>query len=107
MAKKIIDREIIDIAKKYVKEVCKNYKIEAIILFGSYAKGTYHVDSDIDIAVITDDFTNNKFDEEVNLRMLIWEIDLRIEPHLMTNEDYQNITAPYIKDVIDNGIKIA
>lgn len=47
-----INKEIVD---KYIAVVKENYDVVAIILFGSYAKGTEHKDSDIDIAVITDD----------------------------------------------------
>ena len=105
--KSINNKEINEIIQKYVKKVCENYQIKAIILFGSYAKGTEHEDSDIDIAIITDDFSNDIFDEELNLKKLRWEIDLRIEPHLIRIEDYEKISTPFVKEVIDTGIKVA
>ena len=47
MAKKSInDKMIMEIVQKYVKRICENYKVYAIILFGSYAKGTEHKDSE-------------------------------------------------------------
>lgn len=49
MVKRIIDREIMDIVNKYVEVILANYKVKAIILFGSYAKGTNHEDSDIQL----------------------------------------------------------
>ena len=55
MVKESIDDKIMEIVQKYVKKVCDSYKVKTIILFGSYAKGTEHEDSDIDIAIITDD----------------------------------------------------
>lgn len=108
MVRKSIDnREIMEIVKKYVEKVCENYQIEAIILFGSYAKGTWHEDSDIDIAIITNDIKNNIFDEELNLVRLRRKIDTRIEPHLISIEDYKNIETPLIQEIIDTGIKVA
>jgi len=108
MVEKSIDNRIImEIVQKYVEKVCENYKIEAIILFGSYAKGTEREDSDIDIAIITDDFENDIFDEQLNLKKLRWEIDLRIEPHLIRIEDYRDVSTPFIQEVIDTGIKVA
>ncbi len=108
MVRKSIDnREIMEIVKKYVEKVCENYQIEAIILFGSYAKGTWHEDSDIDIAIITNDIKNNIFDEELNLVKLRRKIDTRIEPHLISIEDYKNIETPLIQEIIDTGIKVA
>lgn len=79
----------------------------AIILFGSYAKGTNHEDSDIDIAVVTDDIKTDKFDEEVNLTLLRRKIDSRIEPHIIKVEDYENDETPFIVEVKNTGIKVA
>ena len=108
MAKKTIKNELImKIVQKYVKKIQENYKVEAIILFGSYAKGTEHEDSDIDIAIITDDLKNDIFDEQLNLKKLRWDIDLRIEPHIIRTEDYKNAETPFIQEVIDTGIKVA
>lgn len=108
MAKKSIsNRLIMEIVQKYVEKICENYKIYAIILFGSYAKGTNDESSDIDIAIITDDFENDIIDEELNLMRLRRKIDTRIEPHLIRIEDYKNATTPFIQEIIDTGIKVA
>jgi len=45
-------KEAIKIAKRYVDSIRKKYQIENAILFGSFAKGTNHPDSDIDIAIV-------------------------------------------------------
>ena len=83
-----ISTEIIDIVDKYVEIVSKNYDVIAIILFGSYAKGTQREDSDIDIAIITDDI-------------------YRIEPHIISVTDYENDETPFVVEVKNTGIKVA
>ncbi len=80
-------------------------KVKGII--GSYAKETWHKDSDIDIAIITNDIKNNIFNEELNLVKLRRKIDTRIEPHLISVDDYKNIETPLIQEIIDTGIKVA
>ncbi len=85
--------------------ICENCKIEAIILFASYAKGTEH--EDIDITIITHDLKSDRFDEELNLKKLRWEIDLRIEPHIIRIEDYKEVSIPFDQEVIDTEIKVA
>ena len=105
--KSINDKLIMDIVQKYVDKVCENYKIEAIILFGSYAKGTQHKDSDIDIAIVTDDFQNDIIDEELKLMRLRRKIDKRIEPHLINIDDYRKASTPFIQEIIKTGIKVA
>lgn len=108
MVKRVIkDKLLNERIKEYIDLVLNNYKVEAIILFGSYAKGSYNENSDIDIAIVTDDFNNDIIDEELKLMKLRRKIDTRIEPHLIRIEDYKKINTPFIKEVIDSGIKIA
>lgn len=102
-----INTEIADIVEKYIAIVKENYDVVAIILFGSYAKGTEHEDSDIDIAVVTDDIKTDKFDEEVKLTLLRRKIDSRIEPHIIKVDDYENDETPFIVEVKNTGIKVA
>ncbi len=102
-----INKEIADIVDKYIDIVTENYNVVAIILFGSYAKGTQTEDSDIDIAIITDDIKTDKFDEEVKLTLLRRKIDNRIEPHIISINDYENDETPFVVEVKNTGIKVA
>ncbi len=104
---KEINKEIADIVDKYIAIVKENYDVVAIILFGSYAKGTEHEDSDIDIAVITDDIKTDTFDEEVKMTLLRRKIDSRIEPHIISINDYENDETPFVVEVKNTGIKVA
>ena len=106
MAKRNIDREIMKSINKYIEKISKYYKIETIILFGSYAKGTQNKDSDIDIAIISSDF-KDIFDDMADLIGYTWKIDTRIEPHPISKEDYDKIATPFIQEVINTGIKVA
>ena len=106
MVKKSISSEIMESIKKYIEKVSKYYKIEAIILFGSYAKGTENKDSDIDIAVISSDFSDI-IEDGAKLIGLTWKIDTRIEPHPITTEDFEKVSNPFVKEVVDTGIKVA
>lgn len=91
---------------KYIDKISNYYKIEAIILFGSYAKGTQNEDSDIDIAIISSDF-KDVFDNMADLIGYTWKIDTRIEPHPISKEDYEKIATPFVQEVIETGIKVA
>ena len=106
MVKRTIDSRIMESIKKYIEKISQYYKIEAIILFGSYAKGTENEDSDIDIAIISSDF-NDIIEDGAKLIGLTWKIDTRIEPHPITTEDYQDVSNPFVREVVDTGIKVA
>ena len=106
MVKRTIDSKVMESIKKYIEKISKYYKIETIILFGSYAKGTQNEDSDIDIAIISSDF-KDIFDDMADLIGYTWKIDTRIEPHPISKEDYDKIATPFVQEVIDTGIKVA
>ncbi|MDI6840750.1 MAG: nucleotidyltransferase domain-containing protein [bacterium] len=53
--------EIKNILKEVVNRLIKEYKSEKIILFGSYAHGSYTKDSDIDLLVVIKDASDFKF----------------------------------------------
>ena len=106
MVKRTVDSRIMESIKKYIEKISQYYKIEAIILFGSYAKGTENEDSDIDITIISSDFSDI-IEDGAKLIGLTWKIDTRIEPHLITTEDYQKVSNPFVREVVDTGIKVA
>ena len=105
MVKSTINVDILNSIEKYIEEISKYYKIDAIILFGSYAKGTNNEDSDIDIAIISSDI-KDKFDDMVKLMNLRWDIDLRIEPHPIKTEEFKENETPFIDEVIKTGIEL-
>ncbi|MFP4486620.1 MAG: nucleotidyltransferase family protein [Campylobacterales bacterium] len=79
-----------------IYRVCKQEeKIENIILFGSRAKNSAKRGSDIDIAVIGDDFG---FRDICRLGMKLDELDL---PYNIDIVDYNTITNMELKNHID------
>ena len=106
MVKRTINKDILNSINKFIEEIMKHYNITPIILFGSYAKGTENENSDIDIAVISDDF-EDIYDCMANLMGMTWDIDARIEPHPIKKKDFEDVSDYFIKEVIDTGIKVA
>lgn len=106
MVKKAINTEIINSIEKFIKEIKKKYNVEAIILFGSYAKGTESEDSDIDIAIVSADF-DDIYDCMAILMGMTWDIDARIEPHPIKKKDFDEVSDYFVKEIIDTGIKVA
>ena len=106
MVKRTINKDILNSINKFIEEIKKHYNITAIILFGSYAKGTENENSDIDIAVISDDF-EDIYDCMANLMGMTCDIDARIEPHPIKKKDFEDVSDYFIKEVIDTGIKVA
>ncbi len=106
MVERAISKEVSDSINKFICEIKKYYNISAIILFGSYAKGTENEYSDIDLAVISDDF-DDIYDCMAQLMGMTWNIDARIEPHPIKKKDFDENSDYFIQEVIKTGIKVA
>jgi uncharacterized protein len=91
-------RDALNVASKFADAVKSKYGFVRIILFGSYAKGNYHKDSDIDIAVTLKDY-NNLIDTQVDLMRIRRKIDSRIEPHPFREKDF-DITNPIVNEIL-------
>ena len=105
MAKRRIEKTVMDAARKYVDEVQKHFNVDAMFLFGSFAKGTQHDGSDIDIAVVSPDIKNTFYDD-LELMRLRRKIDVRIEPHSIHSDDFRKKENPFINEVINTGIRL-
>ena len=106
MVERTIKIEVLKSIHKYIDEIKKYYNISSVILFGSYAKGNEQEDSDIDIAIISDDF-EDLIDVMADLMGLTWDIDARIEPHPIRKKDYDEVSDYFVQEIIDTGIKVA
>ncbi|MBU4486980.1 MAG: nucleotidyltransferase domain-containing protein [Candidatus Delongbacteria bacterium] len=99
------DANITEIVKKYIDILLtEKYKIINAYLFGSYAKGNFNEDSDIDVALVFDKL-KDRFDTRVELMKLGRRIDLRIEPHPFSKKDLKD-SDPFLSEVLRTGIKI-
>lgn len=100
MASIDIKEEINAIAKKYAKLVKEEMQVDSIYLFGSFVNDSYTYDSDIDIAVIADDFSGDIIEDTLKLMRIRRKIDTRIEPHPLRKDN------PFVKEVIATGRRI-
>ncbi|MCX6256731.1 MAG: nucleotidyltransferase domain-containing protein [Bacteroidia bacterium] len=100
-----MDKEqAIEIAKRYIDFLKGKYDIRNVFLFGSFAKGTNHDDSDIDLAIVLNHITD-LIDTQIELMKLRRSIDLRIEPHPFDLNDF-NRTNPVVNEILKYGINI-
>lgn len=90
------------IALQYSDVLKGHIKVDKVILFGSFAKNKQHRDSDIDIAVVSPDFTGDRFEDQLNLMRYRRQIDLRIEPVPFRPQDFDP-TDPLVQEIITSG----
>jgi len=91
--------------QRFINAASQRYRIEEAYLYGSQAKGIASSWSDIDIAVISSDFSDDLFEERLVLMHIAAKIDDRIEPHPFT-ESIFNSNNPLGNEIQKNGIKV-
>lgn len=85
-----------------LKEKLKELNPYLVFLFGSYAYGTPHVDSDIDLLIVTnDEFIPQTFKEKTNLYISVSEHILNISKQVPV--DLIVYTLPMYKQFVETG----
>lgn len=94
------NRQIYEKINKFIEAIVPEYNPEKIVLYGSYAKGTNHIESDIDIAVIVDEVEGSFLDSEARLYKIRRSIDSSIEPILLESDD----KSGFLDHILSYGI---
>jgi len=98
---------VIKTVRNYAKEINKTgINLRRVILFGSFAKGTQHEWSDIDVALVADDFTGvGILDTPRFSRINLQSPYIRIEPRTYPTDYFQE-SDPFIEEIKKTGIEI-
>lgn len=102
-----IPQEVLNVTIDYISKLKKQIPVEKVILFGSYAKGTYTADSDVDLAVFSSAFDNMSRVDGLTfllVQALGYKIDLQPQPYTM--KDYVEHTG-LVDEILKTGIEIA
>lgn len=106
MAKKKDGTTVKRLINRYINALKdRNIKVLGSFLFGSYAKGKESEWSDIDVAILTDEFIGDSFDFTFLLMKIAREIDTDIEPHPFLIEEF-NEENPVAVEILKTGQKI-
>ena len=93
-------REAVTLAKQYAQAVAQELNPDKIVLYGSTVNGTRRDDSDIDVAVIFNEFNGDWLKTSVRLSMLRTGISYEIEPLLrVTSKD----RSGFVKEILRTG----
>ena len=100
------NNEIIDIIRKLIKALKnKNIKISEAYLFGSYITNNNTEHSDIDVALISNEFTGVRYLDIKKIGRIVRNIDYRIEVHTFSENDKGK--SMFLDEIIQKGIKVA
>jgi len=98
--------DAIRISKGYLKRLQNSdFGFAEAWLFGSFAKGNQHDNSDIDLAIVLNDRANHTFDTDVRLMITRKGEETMIEPHAFSKDEFDS-RIPIVSQIMNYGIKL-
>jgi len=88
------------LARQYAAIVAQELNPDKVVLYGSYIKGTATDESDIDVAVIFDEFSGDWFSVYRHLSKLRRSVSSSIEPILL---DGANDRSGFVDEILTTG----
>ena len=102
MDRAVVERKLKEITEKIVKE----YQPEKIILFGSWAWGTPHPDSDVDLLIVLRS-SKPRLERERELNVILYPREMPLDLIVYTPDELEQSISKnrnlFIEDVIRNG----
>lgn len=94
------------LAQQYVNLLRqKGIQVERAIVFGSQVRGTARAGSDIDVGIVSSEFTDH-FAARLKLMRLRHEVSLDIEPHPFTPEQLADKWDTFATEIQKFGIEL-
>jgi uncharacterized protein len=97
---------------KHLKEMAaeilqSGVHLKIIVLYGSYSRNEQHKRSDVDIAIVADEFTGIGFDD-VGLfaRTLVKRAELSTQPRTYNTKNFSPDHDPFVEEILRTGIDI-
>lgn len=97
--------DVICIIRKFVDLVSAEFNLREVYLFGSYANGIADKYSDIDIAIVSDEFEGSRFWDKKKLNKYLLNFSSDIEIHPFNSEDFKD-SDPFVTEIKRTGKKI-
>ena len=105
-----------NIKNEIITKITRNFNVSKIILFGSYANGTKHKDSDIDLLIILNENGFSKtYSEMINKRMrvrkLFYNIMRKIPMDILvyTKDEWKKLQESnhsFIQEINSTGVQL-
>ncbi len=100
--------KIVTILREYVRQAMDSVEIKAMYVFGSIVKGSYREDSDVDIAIISENELSAK--ERILLEKIGEKIERRfsreIQAHFFTEKEFKKSEGGVVEQIKRDGIRL-
>ena len=100
--------KIIEELKKFRIQLKNNIEVDKMIFFGSRAKGKFNKYSDIDLIIVSKDFTGKRFRYRPLGFYKYWNLDYPVDFLCYTPEEFNKLKKQItiIREAVKEGIEI-
>ncbi len=104
----LTQKTAIEKVRRFVRQVNDSgLHLQGVVLYGSYAKNTQHKWSDIDVALVADNFKCIGFyDFDLFGKTLIQKPFFMISPRTYNTRDFNPDKDPFVEEILKDGIEI-
>ncbi len=96
-----IPDQIREVIKKYILTLEENHiHVLRAVLFGSYAEGRANEWSDIDIALVSESFDGDRFDDRSKIRRITLSVSSDLSPLPFRPEDFIS-ENPFVREILE------
>lgn len=91
-----------------IKEFKKKANVEKAILFGSYARGDFTKNSDVDVILIGKRFDNVKFPNRFKGLWLLWDLGMPADFIPLTRKEFEKMSreVSIVSEAVSEGVEI-
>lgn len=101
-----IPPNVVESVKQYIAKISSEIPVKKAVLFGSFAKGHFHQDSDVDLAIFSDYFEKiSRVEGTTYLLIRAQEFDLDLEPIAFTEKEYEERSG-IVDEILRTGIEV-
>jgi uncharacterized protein len=90
--------------RRTIQDIISGYQPDEIWVFGSYARGDRHIESDLDLLIIKE--TDRRFADRIEDVLQYSQPGLVLEPLIYTCRERDGLVAgnnPFVKEVLAEG----
>lgn len=103
------ETDIQRITRQYLQRLARTINVNKAILTGSWATGSYLEDSDVDLIIVSDDFSKMAIADRLSYLQKRWTSSIPLEAFGYTVNEFRKLsrTSTFVKDAVRTGRVLA
>jgi len=98
-------KDLSNLINELLNSIKSEINIKGVYLFGSYAKGNANEYSDIDLALVSDDFEGSRFYDKKRINKYLIKTTTDFQIHPFKTKEFTD-DNPFVAEILRTGVRI-